>query len=83
MIAATLVVLLAAAVGFGYRLARGPSLADRVLAVDGLVLTGVAAIAADAMRTGRGAFLPVAVVTTLVSFISTAIIARYLERRSA
>ncbi len=61
MITATFLVLLAAGIGFGYRLARGPSLADRVLAVDGLLITGVAAIAADAMRTGRGAFLPVAV----------------------
>ena len=75
--------LLAAGVGFAYRLARGPSIADRVVAVDGLLITGVAAIAADAVRTGQGAFLPVAVVITLVSFIGTAIVARYIERRGS
>jgi multicomponent Na+:H+ antiporter subunit F len=83
VITATFLVLLVAGIGFGYRLARGPSLADRVLAVDGLLITGVAAIAADAMRTGRGAFLPVAVVITLVGFLSTAIVARYIEGRGA
>ena len=35
------------------------------------------------MRTGRGAFLPVAVVITLVGFVSTAIVARYIEGRGA
>jgi multisubunit Na+/H+ antiporter MnhF subunit len=83
VITATFVVLLMAGVAFGYRLARGPSLADRVLALDGLIITGVAAIAANAMRTGRGAFLPVAVVITLVGFLSTAIVARYIEGRGA
>ena len=83
MTTATFLVLLMAGVGFGYRLARGPSLADRVLAVDGLIITGVAAIATDAMRSGRGAFLPVAVVITLVGFLSTAIVARYIEGRGA
>jgi multisubunit Na+/H+ antiporter MnhF subunit len=81
VITATFVVLLAAAIGFAFRLGRGPTLADRVVAVDGLLIVGVAAIATDAIRTGNGAFLPVAVVVTLVSFIGTAIVARYIEGR--
>jgi multisubunit Na+/H+ antiporter MnhF subunit len=83
VITATFVVLLAAVACFAYRLVRGPSLADRVLAIDGLLVAGVAGIAADAMRTGQGAFLPVAVVITLVGFISTAIVARFIEGRGA
>ena len=33
------------------------------------------------MDTGQGAFLPTAVVLALVSFISTSVIARYIEGR--
>ena len=80
---ATYVVLLAAAGCFGYRLARGPSLTDRVVALDGLLLTGVATIATHATQTGNGSFLPVAVVVTLVGFVSTAIIARFIETRGS
>ena len=38
-------------------------------------------IIVQAMDTGRGAFLPAAVVLALVSFISTSVIARYIEGR--
>lgn len=79
MIGLTFVVLgLAAALLFG-RLLRGPSLADRVIAVDGLVVTGISALVVDAVRTGDGSFLPVAVVFTLVGFVSTSVIARFIE----
>ncbi len=81
MTTATFLVLQAAVVCFGYRLARGPSLADRVIALDGLLVSGVAVIATDAMRTGNGSFLPVAVIVSLVGFVSTAIVARYIEGR--
>jgi multicomponent Na+:H+ antiporter subunit F len=83
MIGLIYVVLVGAAACFGFRLARGPSLADRALALDGLLITGVAAIATNAMQTGHGAFLPVAVAVTLVGFISTAIVARYIEGRGS
>jgi multicomponent Na+:H+ antiporter subunit F len=76
-----LLVLLGAAGCFAYRLGRGPSLADRVIAVDGLLVTGVAAVATHAMRTGNGSFVPVAVIVSLVAFVSTAIVARYIEGR--
>ncbi len=80
MIVAIAAVLLAAAAAFGVRLVVGPSLADRVIALDGLLVTGMAGIAAHAAHTGNGAFVPVIVVTTFVGFISTAIIARFIER---
>ena len=35
-----------AAIGFGYRLLVGPSLTDRVVGIDGLLLVGVTAIVA-------------------------------------
>jgi multicomponent Na+:H+ antiporter subunit F len=81
VIAAGYVLAALAAVGFGYRLVAGPSLTDRVIGVDGLLIVGVTAIVLRAMQTGEGAFLPVALVVTLVSFIGTAVVARFIEGR--
>ena len=79
MTAAAFVLLALAACGFGYRLVFGPSLTDRVLGVDGLIVVGVSSLAVRAMQTGEGAFLPVAVVATLVGFVGTGIVARFIE----
>ena len=62
-------------------LLAGPSLTDRVIGLDGLLIAGVTAIVVQAMDTGEGAFLPVALVVTLVGFISTAVVARFIEGR--
>ena len=70
-----------AAALFVFRLLRGPSLADRVIGIDGVIVTGMSMIIVRAMDTGSGAFLPTAVVLALVSFISTSVIARYIEGR--
>ena len=81
MITAALIVLGVAAALFGYRMAKGPTLADRVIGVNGLLLTGMSAVVAQAVRSGSGAFLPSLVVVTLVGFVSTGMVARYLEGR--
>lgn len=80
MIVATFVVLALAGAAYFSRLLRGPSLSERVIAMDGLIVVGVSAIAVHAMSTGNGAFLPVLVVITLVGFVSTAAAARFIER---
>jgi multisubunit Na+/H+ antiporter MnhF subunit len=81
VITATFVVLVLAAAGFCFRLAVGPSLSDRVVALNGLLIVGMVGIAAEAVRTERGAYVPVLVVLALVGFVGTAMIARFLERR--
>ena len=83
MITAALVLLVLAGACFGYRLLRGPTLADRVVAVDGLLVVGASAIAVDAVRTGSGAFVNTLVVVTLVGFVGTSIVARFIEGRGA
>ena len=70
-------------VGFGYRLLVGPSLSDRVLAIEGLLVVGASAICVNAMRTGSGVYLVIVVVLTLVGFVSTAVVARFIEGRGA
>lgn len=82
MTAAALVVLVLAAACFAYRLVAGPSLADRIIALNGLVLVGMGAIAAYAAHTGNGAFLPALVAVALVGPIGNGMIARFIEGRS-
>lgn len=81
MTIATYVILTAAAIGFAYRLCRGPSLGDRIIALNGLVIVGMGGIAANAAETGTGAFLPALIAVALVGPIGTAMIAHYIEGR--
>jgi multicomponent Na+:H+ antiporter subunit F len=62
------------------RLARGPSLPDRVVAFDLLAVFGIAILAAYSVVTGETAFLDVGLLLALVSFLGTVAFARYLER---
>ena len=82
MTQATFVILAAAAALFTVRLAVGPSLADRVVALNGLVIVGMGAIATHAAHTSVGSFLPVLVAIALVGPIGNGMIARYIEGRS-
>ena len=79
MITATFFLLILAAAGFLYRLIVGPSLADRIIGVDGLLAVGAGAVAVEALSTGDGQFIPVIVVITLIGFVSTSVAARFIE----
>ncbi len=81
MTTVSLLALGVAALCFATRLVTGPTLSDRVIGLDGLVLVGVAAVAIRSVVTGNGSFLPVLVVVTLVGFVSTAASARFIEAR--
>ena len=63
------------------RLVRGPSLADRIVALDALLILVVSGIAVDAARTGEGTYLDVLVVAALLGFVGTVNVARFIERR--
>lgn len=77
----TFVLLVAAGALFAWRLWLGPTLADRVLALNGLVIVGMGGIATYAAHTGSGAFLPTLVAIALVGPISNGMIARFIEAR--
>lgn len=81
MTTAALVLLAVAALGFLFRVIVGPSVADRVVALDGLLLVVISGLAVDAARTGRTAFVDAVVVVGLLGFIGTSIAARFVERR--
>ncbi|HVL28571.1 MAG TPA: monovalent cation/H+ antiporter complex subunit F [Acidimicrobiales bacterium] len=63
------------------RLVRGPSLADRIVALDSMLIVIVSGIAVHAARTGDGTYLDVLVVASLLGFVGTVNVARFIERR--
>jgi multicomponent Na+:H+ antiporter subunit F len=62
------------------RVLLGPTLPDRVVSIDlvGVLIVGISVVAAAA--TGVQAFLDVALVIALISFVGTVAYARYIER---
>jgi multicomponent Na+:H+ antiporter subunit F len=83
MIAVAYVLLWLAAAALLHRVVVGPSLADRVVALDGLLVVVVSGLAVSAADTGDTLFVDLAVVIGLFGFLSTAVAARFIERRGA
>jgi multicomponent Na+:H+ antiporter subunit F len=65
------------------RLIKGPSLPDRVVALDLMAAIAVGMIATYSILTGESAILDVAVIVALITFISTLAFASFLERGGA
>ena len=63
------------------RIVRGDSVADRVLALDTLLVVIVVGVGVNAARTESGVYLDVLVVVALVAFIGTTAVGRFIERR--
>jgi multicomponent Na+:H+ antiporter subunit F len=63
-----------------FRLLRGPTLPDRVVALDMIATLAAGAIAVYAVRENQPVFLFVAVVLALVMFVGTVAFAFYLEK---
>lgn len=63
------------------RLVRGPTLPDRVVALDLMGVLAVGVLAAYAVATDQPGLLDPAAVVALVGFLGTVAFARYLERR--
>ena len=65
------------------RLLRGPSVPDRIVALDTLLQVVVAGVAIAAALTRSGEFLAVLLAVSLLGFLGTVIVARFVERRGA
>jgi multicomponent Na+:H+ antiporter subunit F len=61
------------------RVGRGPSLADRVLALELLTVIGLSILALFSLKYEQPAFLDVAILLGLVGFISSVAFARVME----
>jgi len=64
------------------RLVRGPSLPDRVVALDLLSTVAVGFTSAFAVVSGQLVYLDVAIVLALIAFLGTVAFARYTEKGS-
>ena len=63
------------------RLIQGPSLPDRVVALDLMATLGIGVIAVSAITTNHPVLLDIATVVALLSFLGTVAFAFYIERR--
>lgn len=65
------------------RLVKGPTLADRVVAIDVMASLSVAILATTAIAFDQPNLLQPGIVLALVAFLGTVAFARYLEKRAA
>ena len=63
------------------RLVRGPSLPDRVVALDIAITMAMGIISVYAVQNNQPIFLDVALILALLSFLGTIAFAYYIERR--
>ena len=63
-----------------FRLLRGPSIADRVLALDTLYINSLAGLMVAGVRLDDPTFFDAAIVIGLLGFIGTVAFAKYLLR---
>jgi multicomponent Na+:H+ antiporter subunit F len=77
-------VLVMLGVAFAFvRLLKGPSLPDRIVALDMMTVLIVSFCGLYAMLSDDTAFVDVAIVLALVGFLATVALARFVERRVA
>ena len=62
------------------RLVRGPSLPDRVVALDLMATLVIGIVAAYSVATGQSAYLDVAIILALIAFLGTVAFAYYIQR---
>ncbi|MDG4649585.1 cation:proton antiporter [Roseibacterium sp. SDUM158017] len=75
-------VLVMLGVAFAFvRLIKGPSLPDRIVALDMMTVLIVSFCGLYAMLSQDTAFVDVAIVLALVGFLATVALARFVERR--
>lgn len=63
-----------------YRLIVGPSITDRVISLDALMVIGMAFAVVIAIKYDAGLYLDVALIVAVLAFIGTVFIAKYLIR---
>jgi len=64
-----------------FRIVRGPTVADRMVAIDifGILVAGICAV--RTIKTGRGFIIDIGLAWAILSFIGTVALAKYLTGR--
>lgn len=63
-----------------YRVIRGPTIPDRVVALDAIATNVVTIAVLVALATGRGLFVTVSLVLAIIGFIATVAVAKYVDQ---
>jgi len=64
-----------------WRLVRGPSLPDRILALDTLNIDAIALLVLYGMQIGSEMYFEAALVIAMLGFFSTLVLSKYILRR--
>nr|WP_042352182.1 Na(+)/H(+) antiporter subunit F1 [Bacillus massiliigorillae] len=80
IIAIALVCISLSMLGLIYRVIKGPSIPDRVIALDALGINLIAVIALVSIFLDTYAFLEVILLLGILAFIGTVAMAKYLEK---
>ena len=65
-----------------YRLMKGPSAADRMVAADSADITICCAMILFSVYSGRGIYLDIALVCALLGIIDTMLVAKFIDKGS-
>lgn len=63
------------------RAIKGPTIVDRIVAVDLVLMLLAAGIGAEAARSGSELYSSIAILVALVAFVGTILVARFVEWR--
>lgn len=64
-----------------FRLAKGPTAADRMVAGDSMDILVCCAMILYSLYSGRGIYLDIAVICAMFGIVDTMLVGRYLEKR--
>lgn len=76
----TLIILAAAMIGFLYRLIKGPSIPDRVVALDAMGVNLVCITAVLSMLLDTSNYLDIILLIGILAFLGTVAFAKFLEK---
>jgi multicomponent Na+:H+ antiporter subunit F len=79
-LAVTMLCLIAALLASAWRLLTGPSLADRVVALDMVSVLRVVFMVVFKMISGINAYIYAAIGLALIAFLATGAVAHYIDR---
>ena len=73
-------VLVVSAVLILWRFIKGPSIADKIVALDLLITTGIGVIAVYSIIYNQSTLMDTALILALIAFLSTVALSYYLEK---
>jgi multicomponent Na+:H+ antiporter subunit F len=76
----SLIIISISMVGLIYRVIKGPSVPDRVIALDAMGINLIAIVAIVSIRLDTNAFLEVILLIGILAFIGTVAFAKFLEK---